>query len=1079
MLLLTEFAGFAFSPPQINNPTPLQGCDVNNNGTGIVDLTPKISEVLGALNPSLYTVTFHDSFVDANNGASPLTAVNAFFGNNGQVVFIRVEDNAVPEDFSVATLELQFLSIPTASIIAEPTVCPGDPVMVTFTGDNGTEPYIFSVSVNGGAISNLWTFNQNYTELQILDTTPGSFDIVLSRVQSWGSPGCFQNLNETFHIDILAPPTTANPIDLLVEDIPYDGSAVFDLTVNTPLLMNGDPTLTITYYETLVDAEAGTSPLVAPASYVGTNGQTIWVAISNNTCSIIKSFKLYTTNPDIVFIPDANFKNILVTANNENQAAQDLIHNFTIIDANDDGEIQYSEAENISYLSLAQANIADLTGIEAFINLMYLNCGYNSQLTTINTSTLPLLENISTSHCALSTLDLTNNHNLKMINCEYNNLSSLDFSQSPLMTFIRCQNNNLNSINLTGLTLLDDLWVSNNHLTALNTTDLDSIRVLNLGTNSITSLSLAGLGLLQDLNCEENQIDSLDTSDCPNLTSLECAANQMTYLEVSQSPLLFTLNCSMNTLQSLDLSSLHNLCEFNCAGNNTMNYLNIKNGVDSCYVNYNVNFIQNSTQFLCCDDNEVAYFKNYFQFNGINVNINSYCSFTPGGDYNTIFVNTLYDSTGNGCDVNDGGFPNVRLNINDQTNSGAAFTGVNGSAQFFTQAGSFLITPSVENPTWFSISPPTVTVPFSNINNNSATPNFCIAPNGIHPDLEIVIAPLTTARPGFNADYKIVIRNKGNQIQSQLNGINLSYDSEKMDFLLAGETPSSIGVGTLSWDFANLSPFESKSIYVSMRVHAPTDIPNEVNIGDVLTFNATINPIAGDENPSDNTFQFNQTVVGSFDPNEIVCLEGNIVSPIEIGNYLHYVINFENTGTADAENIVVREVIDATQFDVSSLQLLNSSASVTTRLMGNVAEFIFPSINLHSGGHGNILLKIRSNSTLVSGDTVSKKANIYFDYNFPVETLPEDTLFQSLSNPEVGVDASISVYPNPTKGNININCSNTIKSVQLYDVQGRILQTSLVNETQTSIDISNQSKGVYFLKVTSDKGIGVQKIVRE
>ncbi|WP_293893804.1 T9SS type A sorting domain-containing protein [Flavobacterium sp.] len=204
-----------------------------------------------------------------------------------------------------------------------------------------------------------------------------------------------------------------------------------------------------------------------------------------------------------------------------------------------------------------------------------------------------------------------------------------------------------------------------------------------------------------------------------------------------------------------------------------------------------------------------------------------------------------------------------------------------------------------------------------------------------------------------------------------------------------------------------------------------------------------------------------------------------MVSPSEIGNYLHYVINFENTGNADAENIVVRDVIDTTQFDVNSLQVLNSSAQVTAKLTGNVAEFIFPSINLHSGGHGNILIKIRSKNTLVQGNTVSKRANIYFDYNAPVDTNQENTTFQALSNPYFEVDASILVYPNPTKGNVNINSNHTIHSVQLFDVQGRLLQTSLVNENQITIDVSSQSNGIYFIKVLSDKGALVQKIVKE
>jgi hypothetical protein len=49
----------------------------------------------------------------------------------------------------------------------------------------------------------------------------------------------------------------------------------------------------------------------------------------------------------------------------------------------------------------------------------------------------------------------------------------------------------------------------------------------------------------------------------------------------------------------------------------------------------------------------------------------------------------------------------------------------------------------------------------------TTTQNFCITANGVHPDLEIVIAPIIPARPGFSAEYQIVYKNKGNQVMSQ------------------------------------------------------------------------------------------------------------------------------------------------------------------------------------------------------------------------------------------------------------------------------------------------------------------------
>ena len=123
------------------------------------------------------------------------------------------------------------------------------------------------------------------------------------------------------------------------------------------------------------------------------------------------------------------------------------------------------------------------------------------------------------------------------------------------------------------------------------------------------------------------------------------------------------------------------------------------------------------------------------------------------------------------------------------------------------------------------------------------------------------------------------------------------------------------------------------------------------------------------------------------------------------------------------------------------------------------------------------MLKIKSKNTLVAGDAVAKNANIYFDYNAPVDTGMVTTVFQSLSNAVFEKDDSINVSPNPTSGIVNINSNFNIKKVELYDVQGRVLETH-IGETKT-IDISEKANGIYFLKITTEKGSKVEKVIKE
>ena len=77
------------------------------------------------------------------------------------------------------------------------------------------------------------------------------------------------------------------------------------------------------------------------------------------------------------------------------------------------------------------------------------------------------------------------------------------------------------------------------------------------------------------------------------------------------------------------------------------------------------------------------------------------------------------------------------------------------------------------------------------------------------------------------------------------------------------------------------------------------------------------------------------------------------------------------------------------------------------------------------------------------------------------------------------VKDTISVYPNPTSGIVTIEGKSNLKSIQLFDVQGRLLQTKLQNDVNASIDISDKSNGIYFLKITSETGIKVEKIIKK
>ena len=742
-------------------------------------------------------------------------------------------------------------------------------------------------------------------------------------------------------------------------------------------------------------------------------------------------------NAQIVNIPDANFKAALINIG---------------VDSNNDGEIQVSEALNRNSI---QMNDTSTTDFETIVSMEGISSFTN--LTTLDITGL----------INMTTLDLSNLSNLTQVALwDLTALNSINFTGCSSLTYLEFYHvNTLNSLDLSGLSNLVTLKVNFvgtygtiMNLNSLNIDGCIALKYLTICNTNLAVLDLSTCINLRTLSYEDNYVTNLDLSGLVNLQSVSAGSNT-----------------TSNTLRSLNVNGCSSLTYLNVGYNTQLNSIYMKNGINETTFSFNES---PNINFICADDSQIADIQTQLNFAGMTSTVvSSYCSFTPGGNYNTITGNIKFDADNNGCDATDLSHSNIRVNVNDGTNTGASFTNNTGNYTFYTQAGNFTLTPSIENPSWFTFSPLSATIPFANNDNNIATQDFCITANGVHNDLEVIIVPITPARPGFEAVYKIVYRNKGNQTLSQQYGINFFYNQNLMQFVSSSVSTSQSGNGSLSWDYTGLQPFESRAILITFLINAPTDnVP--VNIGDELTFTTSIMPQAGDENTLDNLFQFNQTVVGSFDPNNIICIEGEVVPPTEIGNYLHYVVNFENTGTAPAENVVVKVVVNTTDFDMDSLQLMNTSHPVDARINGNVVEFIFQSINLDSGGHGNVLLKIKSKNNLQQGDVVEKKADIYFDYNFPIATNDYETTFQLLSNPGVAIDNSISIYPNPAKNNVNIHCNNTIKTIELYDVQGRVLQSQVIDSQSSTMDISSKSKGVYFLKVVTEKGIKVEKLVK-
>jgi len=909
---------------------------------------------------------------------------------------------------------------------------------------------------------------------------------VYVRVQSINSSIDFGLTTLTLVVNNSPFVSTAALPDLVVNETQFDGEATFDLTTNQALVLSGQSGVNVSYHNSLSDAQTLSNPIATPTSFIGTHLQTIWIVLQDglNGCSTFTSFqlKVYDLN-DIVIIPDANFKARLLneSLNSAFITLPSGLSEFVPVDANGDNEIQASEAALINGLNISNANISDLTGMESFVNLTDF-IGNLNPISNINLiSTLTNLRYIQCIQCSLTSLDVSTLANLGLLDCTVNQLTSLNITGLSNLVEVRCDFNQLTSLALSPSETFKNLSCTNNLLTSLNTSVLPNLETLYSTENQLTTLDVSSNLNLQRLSCgSQGTFTGIDLSNLSNLIDLTINKSLQTTIDLSSNNLLQSIEVKNTAIAAIDISNTQVINGF-IGYNPNLEYLNLKNGINTS--NPGINSCP-SLVYVCANEEEIIFtynnLVNPLYNNNPNVQVNSYCSFVPGGSYNTITGRITYDGDNNGCDSNDAIMPNHKVKIFDGVNTGYTFTNQQGIYSFYTLLGNFEITPSQENSSLFSTSPSSANVNFSS-SNNIDTNDFCVAAIGIINDLEVVISPINQAIPGFDAVYNIVYRNKGNQTLS--GNVSFTFNDLLADYITASVAPTTVSDGVINWNYSNLMPFESRNYFVTLNLNNTTDIP-ALNIGDILNFSATVNPTLGDNTILDNSFEFTEAVLGDFNPINIVCLEGENAPLSAIGSYFHYAVNFENTGLLPVENIVVKLDIDANKFDINSLQIQNSNDQVYARINGNRVEFIFENINLERnainppvGGHGDVLFKIKTKSDLVVGDIIMNTASIYFDYNAPILTNEAVTTFATLSNAGFEFDSSISVHPNPANATININANSNIKILELYDMQGRILQAILGNSKV--LNISDKANGIYFLKIISEKGSKVEKIIKE
>jgi len=100
-------------------------------------------------------------------------------------------------------------------------------------------------------------------------------------------------------------------------------------------------------------------------------------------------------------------------------------------------------------------------------------------------------------------------------------------------------------------------------------------------------------------------------------------------------------------------------------------------------------------------------------------------------------------------------------------------------------------------------------------------------------------------------------------------------------------------------------------------------------------------------------------------------------------------------------------------------------------------------------------------------------------YDRPVDQTDVTALFNE-ENPTASVNEitnnSISIYPNPAKNQLTINVADKIENITIIDITGKTIKN--MTPTSKTINVSELTKGIYFLKVKTTNSVVTSKFIK-
>ena len=138
---------------------------------------------------------------------------------------------------------------------------------------------------------------------------------------------------------------------------------------------------------------------------------------------------------------------------------------------------------------------------------------------------------------------------------------------------------------------------------------------------------------------------------------------------------------------------------------------------------------------------------------------------------------------------------------------------------------------------------------------------------------------------------------------------------------------------------------------------------------------------------------------------------------------------------------------------------------------------------------GSVTASTDTSYTAQSVVWTAPTAGIYyfgFNNNSPIGTTQTYLFFDTLDISSVlstnsFIASKLNVYPNPSSSTVNISSdvNAIISTIEMLDLNGRVIKSQKINATEGQISVSDLATGMYMMKITTDQGVATKKIVKQ